>query len=350
LSTIDARTQPWNVLVQKTQACSRFADEYKFERDGSWVEAKKYGDWCTKRNLPTVLAIDCEMCQTEDPVTKVKDHGCLIRFSVVNGFNPSEVLIDKLVSPALPISDARTSIHGITEDQLRGVQYTLRQAQADLLNMCSDRTVLIGHSLHKDLKALRFCHTNVIDTAYLYSVENEPGSSPSMRDVSEFVLGVKLPDIHDSIQDARTSLQAALYVLVYGEPPAVPRMSKGGVSTKSTLLVHRIPDHCTDSHINQMIIGYTQIVPTSVSVINRGGGEAIADGSPQGANSSSSSSAPKGKATITFSTPMHAELAFASIPGVSKPDKTGKGQKKVFFKPSAEGGAKTGDHIYVREG
>jgi hypothetical protein len=39
-----------------------------------------------------VIALDCEMCETEDPVTKVRE-STLIRLSVVNGFNPDEVSV-----------------------------------------------------------------------------------------------------------------------------------------------------------------------------------------------------------------------------------------------------------------
>jgi hypothetical protein len=40
---------------------------------------------------PHVIAIDCEMCESTDPVTEMVDNNTLIRFSVVNGLCPSEV-------------------------------------------------------------------------------------------------------------------------------------------------------------------------------------------------------------------------------------------------------------------
>jgi hypothetical protein len=39
-----------------------------------------------------VLGIDCEMCETVDPVTGVKNPLSLVRLSVVNGLNPKEVM------------------------------------------------------------------------------------------------------------------------------------------------------------------------------------------------------------------------------------------------------------------
>ena len=65
----------------------------------------------------------------------------------------------------------RTHIHGITADQLTTLTsiagantngqpacVTLRQAQAMLLNICTASTVIVGQSLHNDLKALKFNH------------------------------------------------------------------------------------------------------------------------------------------------------------------------------------------------
>lgn len=99
------------------------------------------------------------MCQTTDPVTGVVDQQALVRFSVVNGLNPEEVIIDTLVNPGLPVTDMRTHIHGITEEQTRGVHFTLRHAQAFLYNLVSDRTIIVGHALFNDLRCLKFNHT-----------------------------------------------------------------------------------------------------------------------------------------------------------------------------------------------
>lgn len=123
---------------------------------------------CAQSNLPTVLSMDCEMCECTDPVTGEKCDNALIRFSVVDCTNNGQVLIDALVAPGLPITDARTHIHGITEEQLSTVTWTLRHAQAALLKLCSDRTVFVGHSLHKDLRALKFSHRYTFICLFLF--------------------------------------------------------------------------------------------------------------------------------------------------------------------------------------
>ena len=62
----------------------------------------------------------------------------------------------------MPVTDWRSNIHGITEENVRSVLFTLRHAQAFLLNICSDRTLIVGHAVHHDLKALHFQHKYVM--------------------------------------------------------------------------------------------------------------------------------------------------------------------------------------------
>ena len=206
-------TFDWNALVLRTQQTPRFQADYTFATDHTWVQTRPHAEWAAaaaanrRGTAPGVIAIDCEMCETMDPVTGQRDPASLVRISVVNGLAPDDTLLDTLVAPSLPVSDWRTQIHGIAEKDLAGVTFTLRQAQAFILNTCSDRTIIIGHAVHHDLKALRVQHANVVDTAYLYTVDKEPGHHASVRDISEQVLGVKLPQVHDSVQDARASLQ-----------------------------------------------------------------------------------------------------------------------------------------------
>lgn len=103
------------------------------------------------------------MCETTDPVTGEKDMSALVRVSVVNGFDPNDVLLDMLVMPTLPITCLRDNIHGITMDQLRcgdpsKVATSLRQVQALLLSVCHEKTIIVGHALYNDLKSLKFQH------------------------------------------------------------------------------------------------------------------------------------------------------------------------------------------------
>ena len=50
---------------------------------------------------------------------------------------------------------------GLTEKDLAGVETTLRDVQAVLLSLFTDKTILIGHSLESDLVALKVAIMNV---------------------------------------------------------------------------------------------------------------------------------------------------------------------------------------------
>lgn len=174
----------------------------------------------------------------------------------------------------------------------------------------------------------------MVDTAYLFTLENEPGAAPSLRDVSEQILGTKLPDTHDSVEDARAALYGGAVLLSRGpQPPIIRKNSTNGAVAAAaasaasaaatagcSLLVHRIPDYCTEQHIQEMIVAYTQVMPCKVNTITRG------------APTTDSSSVPSGKTTIFFSSQIHCDLAFESIAGPNRPDKQNRDQKRVYFK------------------
>jgi RNA exonuclease 1 len=119
------------------------------------------------------------MCETTDPVTDGKNSSALVRVSIVDGVNPSEVLLDSLVAPNWPISEMRTRIHGIAESNLTGVTFTLRHAQAFLMKVCSDQTIIVGHALHHDLRALKLQHKYVSSSFF-----PSPPSLPLSHDLS----------------------------------------------------------------------------------------------------------------------------------------------------------------------
>ena len=84
-ATVQLDSLAWQQLVVATQGHSRFNANYTFqEEDSTWVKAKPFGSWCAQSNLPRVLSMDCEMCETTDPVTGVKVDNALVRFSVVD--------------------------------------------------------------------------------------------------------------------------------------------------------------------------------------------------------------------------------------------------------------------------
>lgn len=312
---IDERVVNWRPYVQSTVACPRFSKDYNFDMDHSWVQAKPHGDWC--KNLPPVVAIDCEMCETTDPVTGVKDGSTLIRFSMVNGLNPSEVIVDSLVNPLLPISNMRNQIHGIDEDALRNVQFTLRHAQALLMNTVSDRTVIVGHALHHDLKSLKFNHKCAVDTSYIYQVINEPGAAPGLRDCAQQALNQTLSPLHDSVEDAQFAAKLAAHVVTNGFQPPIVRVGGPSVDNKTSLMIHRIPKSCGEDQVKRMFAVNAYVIPKTVNTIQH--------------PAAKDPTANVGKTDAVFDSVAHADLAFETLPGPDRPDKSNRSQKRVYL-------------------
>jgi len=61
---------------------------------------------------------------------------------------------------------------GITEEDMKDVTTTILDVQATILTMFSDKTILVGHSLESDFKALRLLHDTVVDTSVMFPHRN----------------------------------------------------------------------------------------------------------------------------------------------------------------------------------
>lgn len=79
-----------------------------------------------------------------------------------------KVAFETLVRPSNRVIDYNTKFSGIKEGDLDSVSTTLEDVQESLLNIINSQTILIGHSLENDLKALKIVHERVIDTAVLF--------------------------------------------------------------------------------------------------------------------------------------------------------------------------------------
>mmetsp|Transcript_66788 Transcript_66788/g.157291 ORF Transcript_66788/g.157291 Transcript_66788/m.157291 type:complete len:585 (-) Transcript_66788:116-1870(-) len=148
-----------------------------------------------------LVAIDCEMVMTASGLS-------LARVSLVR---EDTVLYDTHVRPAEPVTDYLTKFSGITEETLAGVEVSREDVQKRLQELLSDQTILVGHSLESDLKALQLVHERVIDTVLLYPHPRGWPFRQSLAGLTSSVLKRKLhrDDGHDSVEDAKASLELA---------------------------------------------------------------------------------------------------------------------------------------------
>jgi hypothetical protein len=156
-------------------------------------------------------------------------------------------------------------------------------------------------------------------------VENESENSrPGLKLVAEQLLGLNVPEPHDSIMDSRVALYAAAFALEVG---CLSIKRTAASFEQPSLLVHRIPEYVTEEHVKSMIMTHTNIIPSTLSPLVRG--------------ESNSANDPVGKITVYFVSQAHADLAFETIQGPIKPDKKNRPQKKVYLQG--------GGHVYVRK-
>ncbi|XP_072756864.1 uncharacterized protein [Anoplolepis gracilipes] len=143
-----------------------------------------------------VYALDCEMCYTT--------HGLeLTRVTVID--EDCNVIYETLVKPQNSIIDYNTRFSGITEEDMKDVTTTILDVQATLLTMFSDKTILVGHSLESDFKALRLLHDTVVDTSVVFPHKNGYPQKRALKNLcSEYLRKLIQNDIggHDSKEDA----------------------------------------------------------------------------------------------------------------------------------------------------
>lgn len=104
----------------------------------------------------------------------------LTRITVVD-FD-EKVVYDQFVRPLNRVIDYNTVFSGINESMLSkpGVK-TLPEIQAVLLSMFHSKTILVGHSLESDLKALKLIHNVVVDTSVLYPHKMGPPKKRALK-------------------------------------------------------------------------------------------------------------------------------------------------------------------------
>lgn len=104
----------------------------------------------------SIVALDCELVYTTSGMA-------LARLTVVN--EEGEVVLDEHVRPEGNLLDTNTRFSGVRLEHLEGASMDLRGVREALGRIIDEKTVLVGHGLENDLKAMRLIHPTCIDTA-----------------------------------------------------------------------------------------------------------------------------------------------------------------------------------------
>ncbi|GFR48203.1 hypothetical protein Agub_g10021 [Astrephomene gubernaculifera] len=312
-------------LVHKTQQHPKYVSSFKM--------ASYRPDWVrTKRRLldasqvPQLLALDCEMCATED------DPSALLGVCVVDEWG--RVLYRQLVRPPGTITDLRTNLTGVTEADLANVTLTAKDAQRAVRRLLEGRgleglpgaeaaaassspaaqphdrpVVLVGHALQHDLLALRIDHEPVIDTAMLYSYRILT-CVPGLKDLAKQLLGLDMRSgaggVHDSMEDAAVAMRLVMRELQMArltsqlEPPQV----KVPLEEQSKLFVHGLPSGTTEMAVRALFSKRGDLLRIEGDVKER-------------------------KVHAVFKSSYHANENFKDLPGQPQKDSTGRFFKEV---------------------
>jgi DNA polymerase III epsilon subunit-like protein len=221
----DVQDAEWERLVQLTQQSERFEQLFSFPEDSpGWVttKAKK------KKTQLKIVAVDCEMCVTQEEGSSDKKTNALCRVSAVDGENMlRNIISDFLVhqpEEGFHMVDPKTDIHGITPQQIASCKITMKQAQKKMLKYISEDTIVVGHSVYGDLASMRINHRRVIDTALIFQRKGGDPSraTPGLKDLTKFLLGFEMPQGHDSTVDAQASMMAAKFAARHETGKIIP--------------------------------------------------------------------------------------------------------------------------------
>lgn len=238
MNDFSGKVSPEQKLVQLTTEHIEYRKNYYFPSYQEGWKIMRIGKVSNSMNSGAMLAIDCEMVLCHDGTEAV------VRVCVVD--NKLEVKLDTLVNPCKAIADYRTHITAVSKKDLEGVTCSLVDVQKSLKKILAKGKILVGHSLYRDLHALKFDYSRVIDTAYIFKYANLPTTaSASLNSLCESVCGYSVREEgepHNCLKDAEAAMNLVIAKLKSGfDDPIEIAENCVPESDQLKLLAHRIP-------------------------------------------------------------------------------------------------------------
>uniref|UniRef100_A0A8D8QME3 RNA exonuclease 1 homolog n=1 Tax=Cacopsylla melanoneura TaxID=428564 RepID=A0A8D8QME3_9HEMI len=154
-----------------------------------------------------VYALDTEMVYTV--------HGLEVaRVTVVNV--DGRLIYNTLVKPDCEIIDYNTKYSGISaKDYIKNPYKSLKDVQNDLMGFVSKDSIIVGHGLENDMRALKLIHSNIIDTSVLFPHAFGLPFRRSLKSIVSQLLHQSIQSgTHDSFEDARACIDLILWKLL----------------------------------------------------------------------------------------------------------------------------------------
>lgn len=155
----------------------------------------------------SIISLDCEMIETD-----LGDECC--RLSVVK--EDGTVVSDLFLKPIGKIIDLRTEVSGISMEKIDSAEYSSSDVVKIMSKYASKETIICGHSLENDFRAMKLIHKKVIDTSILYNKDAAFPYKPSLVKLYIKYFKKNFRDenySHDSIDDARAAMDLVKYAL-----------------------------------------------------------------------------------------------------------------------------------------
>ncbi|KAE7999650.1 hypothetical protein FH972_004056 [Carpinus fangiana] len=298
---------PEQRLVRLTLEHPQYPLDYSFpSNEEEWVVTKL----STKSKVMSsnvILAVDCEMVLCEDGTE------ALVRVCVVDC--NLQVKLDEHVNPNKAVVDYRTDITGVSATDLEGVSCSLADVQKSMKKLLSNGTILVGHSLNNDLRALKLDHARVIDTSLIFKYSDARiNRKPSLNYLCKSVLGYEVRRKgapHNCLDDACAAMKLVLAKIEHGVDNVIPLVPEDvPESEMAKLLLHRIPNNVPTEELHKVLPGDFTIEPKSSKKVQGG----------------------KYSAFAIFKNPKEAHQAYESVTGGQEKDSMGRPQKLVKLK------------------
>jgi len=178
------------------------------------------------------------------------------------------LVYETFVRPDDTIIDYNTRFSGVSaRDLKRGPVKTLKDVQNDLLGFINANTILIGHGLENDLRALKLVHMTVIDTSLVFP---HYYGMPFRRSLKSIVHSYLKREIqaencgHDSYEDARSCVELMLWKVRQD----FPANSSTGNSSSTSITTTTTEASSTSSSSSRAV----PILSLSSSKVSKSGG------------------------------------------------------------------------------